>query len=197
MNHVGIFLDRDGTINEDVDFLSDADALRLIPGSAEAIRTANNANAKVVVVTNQSGIARGIMSENALHSIHQRLEALLRETGAHIDAFYYCPHHPDVGPPQYRRECDCRKPNIGMLRQAASELSIDLKRSFIIGDKLIDVQTGRNAGIMSILVMTGYGRSELALCKAQNILPDYVAENLAGAIGHVMTRLKQSEHSIS
>jgi D-glycero-D-manno-heptose 1,7-bisphosphate phosphatase len=197
MNRIGIFLDRDGTINEDVDYLSSPLALQLIPGSAEAIRKANELGVKVFVVTNQSGIARGILTEAQLGEVHERLRELLRETGARIDAFYYCPHHAELGTSPYRMECDCRKPKTGMLRQAAAEFDIDLKKSFMIGDKMIDVQTGVNAGTTTILVLTGYGKKELALCRDGRLHPDHVAENLLEAVQHVSHVLGREQFSIS
>ena len=193
MNHIGIFLDRDGTINEEVDFLSSPRDLKLIPGSAIAIREANELGAKVIVVTNQSGIARGLLTEEQLTSIHETLRGLLKDHAAHIDAIYYCPHHPEAGKAPYRTECDCRKPNIGMLLQAAATFHIDLKKSFMIGDKMLDMQTGNNAGAITILVLTGYGQQELELCRQHHIRIDYVAENLYAAVRHVKELLNQEE----
>jgi D,D-heptose 1,7-bisphosphate phosphatase len=128
MGRIGIFLDRDGTINEEVDFLRSTSDLRLIPGSADAIREANERNWGVFVVTNQSGIARGILSETTLDNVHAALMNELTKHNARIDAFYYCPHHPEIGDETYRRSCECRKPNIGMLEQAAREFDIRHRR---------------------------------------------------------------------
>src|SRR5262245_49590223 len=160
MNRSGLFLDRDGTINEEVDFLTDPLDLRLIPGAADAIREANESGFKVFVITNQSGIARGLLTEERLGEIHAALVSKLAESRAKIDAIYYCPHHPDLGQPPYRRECDCRKPKTGMIDQAVRSYGIDVRKSFVIGDRMIDVQTGNNSGATSVLVLTGYGREE-------------------------------------
>src|SRR5260221_591734 len=144
--HPGIFLDRDGTINEEVDFLTTPDDLNLIEGSANAIRDANECGFKVFVVTNQSGIARGILTEKDLAEIHSALLKKLAQHDARIDAIYYCPHHPDAIDAQYRIVCDCRKPGTGMIMRAVQEFGIDLTRSYVIGDRMIDIQTGINCG---------------------------------------------------
>lgn len=179
---IAIFLDRDGTINEDVNFLSSPEQLVLIDGSAEAIKMINELGLKVIVFTNQSGIARGYLTEDDLHRIHKRLDELLAQRGARIDAYYYCPHHPTEGNGEYRVECECRKPKDGMLQRASREQNIDLKKSFVIGDRCIDVQAGRTAGATTILVLTGYGREEYKKCKDENSEPDFVAENLKEAV---------------
>jgi len=150
-----VFLDRDGTINEEVDYLSDPEQLVLLPGAAAAIRRWNEAGYLVVVVTNQSGIARGLLDEARLREIHDRLREMLRVEGAELDAFYHCPHHPDLGEPPLRARCDCRKPAPGMLLRAAEELGIDLARSWIVGDSLRDLEAGAAAGVRGILVETG------------------------------------------
>src|SRR5713101_1275098 len=149
---IGVFLDRDGTINEEVDFLSSSDELHLIEGSAKAIREANQLGLKVFVITNQSGIARGFLTEQQLIKIHDHLIKMLNDLGAHIDAIYYCPHHPELGEAPYRILCDCRKPKTGMLQQAVKQFGINLAKSFVIGDRMIDVQTAQAAGAASILV---------------------------------------------
>ncbi|MFN3135589.1 MAG: D-glycero-beta-D-manno-heptose 1,7-bisphosphate 7-phosphatase [Candidatus Kryptonium sp.] len=180
--HIAIFLDRDGTINEDVNFLSSPEQLVLIENSAEAIKEANELGLKVIVFTNQSGIARGYFTEEDLHRIHKRLDELLAEKGAKVDAYYYCPHHPTEGNGEYRVECECRKPKDGMLQRASREQNIDLKKSFVIGDRCVDIQAGKTAGATTILVLTGYGKKEYAKCKSENFEPDFIAENLKEAI---------------
>ncbi len=180
--HAAIFLDRDGTINEDVNFLSSPEQIVLIENSAEAIKEANELGLKVIVFTNQSGIARGYFTEEDLHRIHKRLDELLAEKGAKVDAYYYCPHHPTEGNGEYKVECECRKPKDGMLRRASREQNIDLKKSFVIGDRCVDIQAGKTAGATTILVLTGYGKEEYKKCKSENLEPDFVAENLEEAI---------------
>lgn len=193
MTRGGIFLDRDGTINKEVDFLSSPLGLELLPDSAKAIREAKDLGFKVFIITNQSGVARGLLTERDLEEIHTRLVDVLAAEHAHIDAIYYCPHHPDFGSGEYRKECDCRKPNIGMVTQAAREFDVDPKASFVIGDRMIDIQLGRNIKAKSILVLTGYGRDEQALCRKEGIPIDYVAENLYDAMQYVK-RTMRPEH---
>lgn len=194
--HVAIFLDRDGTINEDLNFLSSPEQLVLIDGSAEAIREANDLGLKVIVFTNQSGIARGYFTEEDLHKIHKRLDELLAEKGAKIDAYYYCPHHPSEGNGEYKIECECRKPKDGMLQRASRERNIDLKNSFVIGDRCIDIQAGKTAGATTILVLTGYGKEEYEKCKDKNFEPDFIARNLKEAIDIVRRCLLSSKNSL-
>lgn len=172
--NIGIFFDRDGTLNTEVDYLSRPEQLELIPNAARAIREANKAGVRVFVITNQSGIARGLFTEADLHRIHHRFEFLLAAEGAKIDRIYYCPHHPEYGKAPYRISCACRKPKTGMLLQAVSEFGIRLADSFVVGDKCIDIQTGNNAGCGTVLVQTGYGALELEECKRSAKI-DYVA----------------------
>ena len=193
MSHIGIFLDRDGTINEEVDYLTSPLDLRLIAGSADAIHEANEAGFKVVIITNQSGIARGILTEDQLAEIHTALLSKLLEHDARVDAILYCPHHPDFGVPPYRTICNCRKPNTGMIDSAAKTLSIDVKKSFVIGDRMIDVQTGNNSGATSILVLTGYGRQELKLCRENEVPIGHVADNLHDAVQFIKQTINQEQ----
>lgn len=188
----GLFLDRDGTINVEREYLSDPDRVELIPGSADAIREANEAGIRVFVVTNQAGVARGLHSEADILAVHRRLEELLSAQGARLDALYYCPHHPEFGPPPYRKVCNCRKPNTGMLRQAAETYGIDLASSFVVGDKCSDIETGKNARCGTVLVLTGYGRTEAPSCTA-----DHVAENLFEAWKHIQKIIQKRISSFS
>src|SRR5262249_22816642 len=160
MHRGAIFLDRDGTINTEVEFLTRPDELQLIPRSADAIREANDLGFKVIIITNQSGIARGLLTEHTPSQIHLELTNLLLSQNARVDGMYYCPHHPDFGTEQYRKDCDCRKPKPGLILRAAREHDIDLSRSYSIGDRLSDVLAGKNAGLPSILVTTGYGKQD-------------------------------------
>jgi D-glycero-D-manno-heptose 1,7-bisphosphate phosphatase len=193
MNRIGIFLDRDGTINTEVDYLRSLSDLQLLPGAAAAIREANEMGWIVVVITNQSGVARGLFNEETLGKIHDELKNRITAAGASIDAVYYCPHHPDYGDPSYRRSCDCRKPGIGMLENARAEFGVDLPSSFVIGDRMIDLQTAANAHATPILVLTGYGRKELALCREAGISVPHIAEDLYDAI-QIVKRLVSHHH---
>lgn len=163
-----VFVDRDGTLIEEVNFLSDVKDLRLFPYTGEAIRLFRDKGYRVVVVTNQSGIGRGIFPESAMHSIHN---AIQHELANAIDAFYFCPHLPHAG-------CDCRKPGLRMIEDAVRELGIDLEGSWLIGDKKLDIETGFNAGINTSLVLTGYGKQHIDTLDRQ---PDILAVNLLDA----------------
>ena len=155
-----VFLDRDGTINVEVQYLSKVEEFRLIPGVPYALQRLKDAGFLLVVVTNQSGIGRGLYDEAALQAIHDRMHEELGGFGITIDACYFCPHHPEHAKGDYRIECSCRKPLPGMLQQAALDLDIDLSRSYMIGDKLGDIEAGLNAGCTSLMVKTGYGAAE-------------------------------------
>ena len=159
-----VFLDRDGTLIDEVGHLSRAEDLKLIPGAPDAVKRLRAAGAAVVVVTNQAVVARGLIDEDGLKRVHEKLEALFAAEGALFDAIYYCPHHPekdhaDAQDPKYRRECDCRKPKPGMLTRAAAKADIDLAGSFMIGDRWRDIEAGRRAGCRTVLIGDGYGET--------------------------------------
>lgn len=151
-----VFLDRDGTINVEKDYLYRIEQFEFTPGAVEAIRLLNQAGYLVVVVTNQSGVARGYYTEADVVTLHRYIDAVLASQGARVDAWYYCPHH-QAGNVPYNQECDCRKPMPGMLLQAAADHAIDLTRSWMVGDKSADIEAGLAAGCRPVLVMTGYG----------------------------------------
>ncbi|MEX0602082.1 MAG: D-glycero-beta-D-manno-heptose 1,7-bisphosphate 7-phosphatase [Bacteroidota bacterium] len=174
---IGLLLDRDGTVNVDLDFLVRPEDLVLIPGSAEAIREANRLGLKVAIITNQSGIARGLFTVQDLARVHEKLESALAQHGARVDAIFFCPHHPELGFPPYRKDCTCRKPKTGMIVQAAKELHLDLRRSYVVGDRCIDMKAGEAAGCGTILVQTGYGTVEMEECMRETRV-DHVAKNL-------------------
>lgn len=176
-----VFIDRDGTLNVEKDYLYRPDECELILGSAAAVRRLNEAGWLVVVVTNQSGVARGYYGEQEVASLHRHMAAELAQGGGQVAGWYYCPHHPS-GLEPYNRQCDCRKPLPGMLLQAARELEIDLSRSWMVGDKLVDVQAGQAAGCRAVLVRTGYGRQESAGLPAD--VP--VCDDLAAAVDLIL-----------
>ncbi|PYV09769.1 MAG: D,D-heptose 1,7-bisphosphate phosphatase [Acidobacteria bacterium] len=186
-----VFLDRDGTVSEEVGYVNHIERLRLYPFSAAAVRRLNEAGLRTVVVTNQSGVARGYFPEALVAEVHARLVAELAAGGARLDAIYYCPHHPEARVASYRKECDCRKPKVGMLQRAARELSVDLSRSFVVGDRYRDLEPAFRTGAFSILVLSGYGRGEYAYGRATwPRAPDHVAENLLDAAGWILGRLE-------
>jgi D-glycero-D-manno-heptose 1,7-bisphosphate phosphatase len=155
MTRPAVFLDRDGTIIEDVGYLHDVSQIDLLPWSADAIRQLNDAGFAVVVVTNQSGVGRGYFDEDHVVATHTVLDDTLTRAGARVAGYYYCPHHPDSPDARYAVTCDCRKPAPGMLRRAAAELGLDLSRSWMVGDWWRDVQAGADAGVRTILIRTG------------------------------------------
>jgi D-glycero-D-manno-heptose 1,7-bisphosphate phosphatase len=161
-----VFLDRDGTINEEVGYLDRLEKLRLVPGAAEAIRLINGSGMKAVVVTNQSGVARGYFTEAFVDEVHTHLREMLREEGASLDGFYFCPHHPTEGRGVYLRHCNCRKPSPGLLLQAIEELSLEPECSYMIGDTVKDIEAASRIGARGILVRTGYGAEAAAALTA-------------------------------
>jgi D-glycero-D-manno-heptose 1,7-bisphosphate phosphatase len=171
-------MDRDGTISEEVGYVNHVSRYRVFPFAAEAVRTLNEAGWLAVLVTNQAGVARGYFREELIGEVHKVLAAELERGGARLDAVYYCPHHPSVGEPPYRFDCDCRKPRPGLLLRAADELGLDLSRCWMVGD----------AGAHSALVLTGYGRGELEhQSDAWPRRPELIAENLLEAVKKIVT----------
>jgi len=176
-----VFMDRDGTINEEVNYLSRMEQLRLYPQTCEAVRLVNEAGMKAVVVTNQSGIARGYFTEEFVRSVHDRINEILAAKGARIDGFYVCPHHPVYGNGVYKLDCVCRKPKPGLLLQAAAEMGIDLSRSYMVGDMLKDIEAGKKVGVKGILVRTGYGANVI-----RTDMPAFIAEDVLEAVQWIM-----------
>lgn len=177
-----VFLDRDGVITQDPPhFAHRIDQLEIIPNSAEAIRLLNENGFKVVVVSNQSGVARGYYQEWDIGIFNHAMEEELKKEGAFIDAIYYCPHHPEGKIERYRIDCDCRKPKPGMLKQAENDLNLDLKRSFMVGDKVTDIEAGYSVGCKTILVLTGHGKDEFKKVDAMSIKPNYTSKDLYNA----------------
>jgi D-glycero-D-manno-heptose 1,7-bisphosphate phosphatase len=164
-----VFLDRDGTINEEKNYLHRIEDFEFIPGAPEAIRQLNQAGYLVLVVTNQSGVARGFFSLAEVDALHRHMVQLLAEYGARIDGFYVCPHHPTAGQGEWRRDCSCRKGQPGLLLQAAAEHDIDLARSYMIGDKAADIEAGQRAGCSPLLVLTGYGQKTALNLATKNL----------------------------
>ncbi len=173
-----VFLDRDGTLIEDPGFLSKPEDVRLLPGAAEAVARLNAAGIPAVVVTNQSGIARGLLTAEQYSATERRLDHLLARHGAHLDAHYFCPHHPDITGP-----CECRKPGSLLYRRAAELLEIDLPASWWIGDRLRDVEPAEPLGGRGILLLTGAGVEEARAPAASRFT---IAENLAAAVGKIL-----------
>lgn len=186
-----VFLDRDGTIIEEVGYLNRLERLRLFPWTIDAIRCFNAADMAVVVVTNQAGVARGYYDEAFVRETHRLIDDRVRAGAALIDGYYYCPHHPGGSVEAYRRACDCRKPATGMLRQAAADLGLDLARSYVVGDRWGDVDLGRAAGARTVIVATGYASGREARPEGA-AAADHVADNLAAAAGWIIRDLRSA-----
>ncbi len=177
-----VFLDRDGVINEDPGYVHLEKDLKLLPDSAKAISLLNQKGLPVIVVTNQAGIAYGMYTEDDLHKFQKVLNEKLEKFGAKINAFYYCPHHAEKGKGKYQINCACRKPKTGMFEQAAKNLNIALKRSFVIGDKWSDVIPGQTLGCKTIMLKTGHGQKEAKKPSPSGRQFDYMADNLYQAV---------------
>lgn len=175
-----VFLDRDGTIGEEMGYVNHVDRFQIFPYSAEAIRQLNQAEIPVIVVTNQSGIARNIFPESLVHEVHKKMVKELAAGGAWIDAIYFCPHKSED-------DCQCRKPHPGLLEQAAREHALDLAASWVVGDRYADLEMAHAAGARGILVMTGYGRGEYELHRSTwPRQPDSLAANLSDAVRQIL-----------
>ncbi len=193
MKRRAVFMDRDGTISEEVGYVNHASRYKVFAYSPQAVRLLNDGGWLAVLVTNQAGVARGYFTEDIIGAVHEALKAELEREGARLDAIYYCAHHPSVGEPPYRFDCDCRKPKPGLIQRAASELNIELSKSWMIGDRYSDIELARNAGVQSAFVLSGYGRGEWeyqrAVWKHQ---PDLVAEDLLEAVTKIVGEMNES-----
>jgi len=176
-----VFLDRDGTLTRESDWVRSTRDLVLLDGAIDAVLALERAGYAIVVITNQSAVARGIVTERELESIHADLVARFERGGAHLEGVYACPHHPTEGSPPYRRECDCRKPKSGLIERAARELDIDLHRSWIVGDAERDLLAGERVGLRAVLVGTGKGTAERDRLQAAGSTPRFANDVRAAA----------------
>jgi D-glycero-D-manno-heptose 1,7-bisphosphate phosphatase len=184
-----IFLDRDGTLSHEVGYVNHPSRFRLYPWSVGTVRAINQAGWLAVVVTNQAGVARGYFPEVVVDEVHARLRAAMAAGGARLDGLYVCLHHPTVGEPPYRHDCQCRKPRPGMLRRGEEELGADLSRSWVVGDRLSDVQLAWSVGARGALVLSGYGLGESTYLAPQRRRgPDLVARNALSAVEQILGR---------
>ncbi len=191
MSDKAIFLDRDDTLIEDPGYISDPDQVKLLDGVPEALIQLKSLGYKLIVISNQSGIARGIFTEKKLEQIHDRLKQLLAEKNAYLDNIYYCPYHPDGIVQKYRKESNCRKPNPGMLLRAYAEMKIDLEQSWCIGNSMRDVEAGAKAGCKTILVdVPNRAKSKDSLITKSVVSPDFKAVNLKEAVNIIKKYLR-------
>lgn len=191
MKRKAVFLDRDGTINKDVGYPNSYSAIDIFPYSFEAVRKLNQSGLLVVIVTNQSGVGRGLIIEKNLEDIHQKMKEAFSRQDARFDGIYYCPHYLFSPSPEYRKNCQCRKPLPGMALKAARELHIDLKNSYMVGDKVEDILFGVNIGARPILCLTGFGRESLPKLKEKGANPAFVAETLLEAVNWILREEKK------
>jgi D-glycero-D-manno-heptose 1,7-bisphosphate phosphatase len=182
-SEIAVFLDRDGTISEETGYINAVDNFSLYRYSSTAIKKLNELGLKVIVITNQASVAKGLCTEDTINSIHKRMRDLLWKDGAIIDAIYFCPHHLEGTIDKYRIDCQCRKPKIGMVLEALKHFKLNLNDSFVVGDKVSDIETGFNSKMKTILVLTGYGKESLKKINENNIKkPNFIAENLLEAV---------------
>lgn len=184
-----VYLDRDGTINEDVGYISDPDSFKLIPGAVAAMNRLRAAGFCLPLITNQAGVGKGLMTEEQLEHVLDAFQDLLRVEGTYVDGIYYCPHHPTEGIGAYKTECECRKPGTGMLTEAMRDHDIDLSRSYMIGDRWSDAEAGLRAGCRVVLLRTGHGLQEIAtLTQERRSRVDYIADDLSAAVDWVLAQ---------
>ncbi len=180
-----VFVDRDGTLIEEVGYLDRLERVELYPWTIDAIRALNRSGFRTVMVTNQSGVARGFFTEEVVASVHEHIAALLAAGGAHIDAYYYCPHHPDGKIDRYAVRCECRKPARGLVDRAVDELQVDPAASFVIGDRWLDVELAHAVGARGILVRTGYGLTEETRPRP-GLTADAIVDNFVAAVSWIL-----------
>lgn len=191
---MAVFLDRDGTINEQMGYLNHLSRFVMLPQAAAGIRLLNEQDIPVFVVTNQSGLARGYFPSSLIDEIHARMNELLAGEGASVDGIYICPHHPEAKEEKYRLACNCRKPKPGLFQQAAAEHDIDLAASFVVGDRWSDLKAAAACHATGVLVLTGYGRGDRDyIGPTQSIQPAHVAEDLFDAASWIISTVKGSE----
>ncbi len=183
MSNRAIFLDRDGTINEDPGYISDPNKVILLKEAAEALAKLKLNGYTLIVISNQSGIARGLMTSDDVDKVNKRINDLLEKYKVRIDAFYYCNAHPEFSSEE---ECECRKPSPKLVFEAADKFNIDLKKSYFIGDTVVDIECGKNAGLKTILVKTGKGTDSLSILQKENNFPSFVASNLNNACEFIL-----------
>ncbi|HEV2837157.1 MAG TPA: HAD family hydrolase [Pyrinomonadaceae bacterium] len=189
MKRPALFMDRDGTISEEVGYVNHPSRFRLFPYTADAIKLLNDNGWLAIVVTNQAGVARGYFAEDVIVQIHDRVRRDLENASVKLDAIYYCAHHPSVGEPPYRLDCDCRKPKTGLIDRAAADFDIDLERSWMVGDRYGDIELARNARLHSAFVLSGYGRGEWEFQRSTwKFEPEVVAEDLLEAVKTIIER---------
>ena len=177
-----VFIDRDGTLNKEVGYPGSFKQIHIYEKSIKALQLLRTEGYKIIVVSNQAGVAYGYFTEKFVKATHAYIAKQLKKKKVKVDAYYYCPHHVRKATiPKYKKDCSCRKPKLGMVNKAKKRFNIDLRKSYVVGDKLTDVKLGINGKMKSILVLTGFGRGERRLIKKEKAKPDYIVTNLLEA----------------
>lgn len=183
-----VFLDRDGTINIDAGYINDPDSFVMYPYAPQAVRMLNKSGFLAVIITNQSGLARGFFTKEVMNEIHGKMNDIFISQGAHIDGLYYCPHDPNAKISEYKTQCSCRKPNTGLIEQAVRELKIDTSKMYFIGDKYSDITAGYKSGCKTVMVKTGYGKGSLLHDTHKwGVMPDAQCETLLDAVRTILS----------
>lgn len=189
MKRPAVFMDRDGTVNEQMGYINHISRFDILPGVTEAVRLLNENGFLAIVVSNQSGVARGYFPVDLVERVHEHLRTSLKKEGAHIDGIFFCPHYPRGLLPEYCFECDCRKPKTGLLEQARKRFDIDMERSYAIGDRHTDMEFAHNARLKSVLVKTGYGLGEIEhILPRSSLKPEYIARDLLDAVQWILKK---------
>jgi D-glycero-D-manno-heptose 1,7-bisphosphate phosphatase len=184
-----VFMDRDGTVNEQMGYVNHISRFHLLPGVCEAIQLLNERDFLAIIITNQSGVARGYFPISLIHETHALLEDTLKKKGASIDGIFFCPHYPRGTIPEFTRECDCRKPGTGLIKKACDSFDIDMSRSYVVGDHFTDLEMAHRCDLDGILVKTGYGLGELTHVLPQmSVKPSYIADDLLDAVKWIIQR---------
>ncbi len=186
-----VFLDRDGTINEQMGYINHLSRFKVLPRVSEAIRLLNDYDFLAIILSNQSGVARGYFPIELVHDVHAYLNTYLKERGARMDGIFFCPHYPNGPVAEYGYPCDCRKPKTGLIEQALKAFEIDMSRSYMVGDRWTDLEFAERANLKSVLVKTGYGLGDIQyILPDKSIKPDHIAEDLFDAVQWIITKEK-------
>jgi D-glycero-D-manno-heptose 1,7-bisphosphate phosphatase len=194
MKKPAVFLDRDGTINEQMGYVNHLSRFIILSGVVEGIRLLNHHGFHAVVVSNQSGVARGYFPVDLVHEIHDFMKDHFRKNRATVDGIFFCPHHPNGTVPEYSVQCNCRKPKIGLIEQACRSMDIDLSNSYVIGDRCEDIELAHRARVKGILVKTGYGLGEIDhVLPYRAVKPAYIGEDLFHAVQWIIDEERASQ----
>jgi len=185
-----VFIDRDGTINEQMGYINHLSRFRMLPGVGEAIRLLNERDLLVIVISNQSGVARGYFPMDLVHRVHDLMKEALEKSSARVDAVFFCPHYPTGSVPEYTMQCNCRKPKTGLVEEACRSFDIDLKNSFVVGDRYTEIELSRRLNIKGILVRTGYGLGEIEYILPGKPAPDHIADDLLDAARWIIGKVE-------